>query len=39
VKASFRAVTSEDAEATSYVPLNIVSPDYDKYLKDLFSKD
>lgn len=39
VKASFRSISSEDAEATSYVPLNILSPDYDQYLSDLFSKD
>jgi hypothetical protein len=29
VKASFRSISSEDAEATSFVPLNILSPDYD----------
>ena len=39
MKASFRSISSEDAEATSYVPLNILSPDYDQYLSDLFSKD
>jgi hypothetical protein len=39
VKATFRSINSDDAEATSFVPLNIVSPDYDLFLNDLFSKD
>ena len=39
VKASFRTISSDDAEATSYVPLNIVSPSYDLFLSDLLSKD
>ena len=39
MKATFRSIISDDAEATSFVPLNIVSPDYDHFLSDLFSKD
>ena len=39
IKATYRSISSDDGEATSYVPLYTNSPDYEIFLKDLISAD